>query len=143
MSLWTIAWSYIWNRKLTTCLTIMSVALGVSLIYSVLTLREETRKRFEEEGQAFDVVVGAKGSPLQLVLNTVSTATPGSCLLRLISAMTSTPLITATPNSEMNPTAAETLRLIFRASSMPTVLPPISPVPIMRLRMSSRSPIEK
>ena len=69
MSLWHIAWSYLWNRKLTTCLTILSVALGVALIYSVLTLREETRKRFEEEGQSFDVVVGAKGSPLQLVLS--------------------------------------------------------------------------
>ncbi len=69
MSLWHIAWSYLWNRKLTTGLTILSVALGVGLIYSVLTLREETRKRFEEEGQSFDVVVGAKGSPLQLVLS--------------------------------------------------------------------------
>ena len=69
MSLWHIAWSYLWNRKLTTVLTVLSVALGVALIYSVLTLREETRKRFEEEGQAFDVVVGAKGSPLQLVLS--------------------------------------------------------------------------
>ncbi len=69
MSLWHIAWSYLWNRKLTTSLTILSVALGVALIYSVLTLREETRKRFEEEGQSFDIVVGAKGSPLQLVLS--------------------------------------------------------------------------
>ena len=69
MSLWRIAWCYLWNRKLTTLLTILSVALGVGLIYSVLTLREETRKRFEEEGQAFDIVVGAKGSPLQLVLS--------------------------------------------------------------------------
>ncbi len=69
MSLWHIAWSYLWNRKLTTSLTILSVALGVGLIYSVLTLREETRKRFEDEGQSFDVVVGAKGSPLQLVLS--------------------------------------------------------------------------
>ena len=69
MSLWHIAWGYLWNRKLTTSLTVLSVALGVGLIYSVLTLREETRKRFEEEGQSFDVVVGAKGSPLQLVLS--------------------------------------------------------------------------
>lgn len=71
MSLWRIAWSYLWNRKLTTCLTILSVALAVGLISAVLTLREETRKRFEEEGQAFDIVVGAKGSPLQLVLSSV------------------------------------------------------------------------
>jgi putative ABC transport system permease protein len=66
-----MAWAYLWNRKLTTILTILSVALGVALISSVLTLREETRKRFEEEGQAWDMVVGAKGSPLQLVLSSV------------------------------------------------------------------------
>lgn len=71
MTLWHIAWSYLWNRKLTTCLTIASVALAVSLISSVLTLREETRKRFEEEGMLFDIVVGGKGSPLQLVLSAV------------------------------------------------------------------------
>lgn len=71
MSLWHIAWSYLWDRKFTTCLTIMSVALGVGLITAVLTLREETRKRFEEEGQSFDLVVGSPGSGLQLVLSTV------------------------------------------------------------------------
>jgi putative ABC transport system permease protein len=71
MSLWHIAWSYLWNRKLTTCLTILSVALAVALIASVLTLREETKKRFEDDSQAFDVVVGAKGSALQLVLSSV------------------------------------------------------------------------
>ena len=71
MTLWGIAWGYLWNRKFTTFLTILSVALAVALISSVLTLREETRKRFEEEGQAFDLVVGAKGSPLQLVLSSV------------------------------------------------------------------------
>ncbi len=69
MSLWRIAWGYLWSRKLTTVLTVLSVALAVGLISAVLTLREETRKRFEEEGQAFDLVAGAKGSPLQLVLS--------------------------------------------------------------------------
>lgn len=71
MSLWHIAWGYLWNRKFTTFLTVLSVALAVALISSVLTLRDETRKRFEEEGQGFDLVVGAKGSPLQLVLSCV------------------------------------------------------------------------
>jgi len=71
MSIWFIAWSYLWNRKLTTSMTVLSVALAVGLIASVLSLREETRRRFEEEGQSFDVVVGAKGSPLQLVLSTL------------------------------------------------------------------------
>ena len=71
MSLWHIAWNYIWNRKLPSAVTVLCVALGVGLIAAVLTLRAETQRRFEEEGQAFDVVVGAKGSPLQLVLSTV------------------------------------------------------------------------
>jgi putative ABC transport system permease protein len=71
MSLWHIAWSYLWNRKLTTIMTILSVALAVGLISAVLIMREETRKRFEEEGDEFDMVIGAKGAPLQLVLSAV------------------------------------------------------------------------
>lgn len=71
MSLWHIAWNYLWSRKFTTILTIMSVALGVALISAVLTLRDETQRRFEEEQQAYDIVVGANGSPLQLVLSTM------------------------------------------------------------------------
>lgn len=69
MSLWRMAWSYLWDRKVTTCLTIFSVSLGVALISTVLTLRDETQKRFEEEKQAYDIVVGHKGSRLQLVLS--------------------------------------------------------------------------
>lgn len=71
MSLWQIAWSYLWNRKLTTVLTILSVALAVGLISSVLSLRQQLEQRFAEEGQAFDLVVGPKGSPLSLVLGSV------------------------------------------------------------------------
>lgn len=71
MTLWHISWGYLWNRKLTTSLTVLSVALAVALISSVLTLRAETEERFVRESQAFDAVIGAKGSPLQLVLSTV------------------------------------------------------------------------
>ena len=70
MSLWHIAWNYLWNRKLTTSLTILSVALGVALITAVLVLRDETERRFVEEGQAFDIVIGRE-SPLQLTLSAV------------------------------------------------------------------------
>ncbi len=66
-----ISWRYMWSKKLPSILTIISVALGVGLICSVYTLRDETKRRFEEEGQAFDIVMGPKGSPLQLVLSSV------------------------------------------------------------------------
>jgi len=71
MTIWHIAWNYLWNRKLTTILTIASVALGVGLITAVLLLRDETERRFVEEGQAFDIAIGAEGSTQQLVLSTV------------------------------------------------------------------------
>jgi putative ABC transport system permease protein len=71
MTIWHIAWNYLWNRKLTTILTIVSVSLGVGLITSVLLLRDETERRFVEEGQAFDVAIGAEGSTQQLVLSSV------------------------------------------------------------------------
>jgi putative ABC transport system permease protein len=72
MNLWQIAWGYLWNRKLTTVLTILSVALAVGLISAVLTLRQEVDRRFAEEGQAFDLVVGAEGrGALELVLSCV------------------------------------------------------------------------
>lgn len=71
MTLWHIAWNYLWNRKLTTFLTIVSVALGVGLITSVLLLSYEVERRFVQEGQSFDIAVGAKGSAQQLVLSTI------------------------------------------------------------------------
>ena len=71
MSLWHIAWNYLWARWFTTVLTILSVALAVGLISAILTVRNETRKRFEEEQLAYDIVVGPQGSPLQLVLNAI------------------------------------------------------------------------
>lgn len=71
MSLWHIAWNYLWNRRLTTSLTILSVALAVGLISALLTMRNETQARFIEEQQAYDVVVGPPGSPIQLTLNAV------------------------------------------------------------------------
>ena len=72
MSLWHIAWNYLWDRWFTTVLTILSVALAVGLISALLTVRNETRKRFEEEQSAYDIVGGGRqGSPLQLVLNAI------------------------------------------------------------------------
>lgn len=71
MSLWRIAWRYLWSRPLVAALTLAGVALGAALIAGVLTIRRETERVFLDEGAAFDLVVGAKGSPLQLVLSSV------------------------------------------------------------------------
>ena len=71
MSLWRMAWRYLWARALVTVLTLTGIALGTSLICSVLTLRRESEAGFLQESGQFDLAVGAKGSPLQLVLSSI------------------------------------------------------------------------
>ena len=71
MSLARIAWRYLWSRPLITMAAVTGIALGVALICTVLTLRRETEASLKREAGLFDLVVGAKGSPLQLVLSTV------------------------------------------------------------------------
>lgn len=71
MSLWRMAWRYLWGRALVTALTLTGIALGAALIASVLTLRRESEAGFLRESGQFDLVTGAKGSPLQLVLSSV------------------------------------------------------------------------
>ena len=71
MTLTRIAWRYLWSRPVITIAAVTGIALGVALISAVLTLRRETEASLKREAGLFDLVVGAKGSPLQLVLSTV------------------------------------------------------------------------
>ena len=71
MNLPRIAWRYLWSRPIITIAAVTGIALGVALICAVLTLRRETEASLKREAGLFDLVVGAKGSPLQLVLSTV------------------------------------------------------------------------
>ena len=59
------------QRALSTWLTLLSVALGTGLGVALLTLQREGGKLFGQSEFGYDLVVGAKGSPLQLVLNSV------------------------------------------------------------------------
>ena len=59
------------QRALGTWLTLLSVVLGVGLGVSILILRREARQLFGQSEYGYDVLVGNKRSPLQLVLNTV------------------------------------------------------------------------
>jgi len=71
MSLWRMAWRYLWGRALVTVLTLTGIVLSAALICSVLTLRRESEAGFLRESGQYDLVVGAKGSPMQLVLSSV------------------------------------------------------------------------
>jgi putative ABC transport system permease protein len=59
------------QRALATWLTGASVALGVALAVAILLIKQGVQQRFEQGTLGYEMIVGAKGSPLQLVLNTV------------------------------------------------------------------------
>ncbi len=59
------------QRALSTWLTMLSVVLGVALASAIMILRRESAKLFGQTDYGYDVLVGAKASPLQLTLNTV------------------------------------------------------------------------
>lgn len=59
------------QRALSTWLTILSVTLGVALVVAIMILRREGQALFGQTDYGYDVLIGPKGSPLQLVLNTV------------------------------------------------------------------------
>jgi putative ABC transport system permease protein len=72
MTLLGIAWRNIRQRLLTSLLTALSLALGVALVVATLVTGGIVKQAFESgSGLGYNMIVGAKGSPLQLVLNSV------------------------------------------------------------------------
>ncbi|MCC7085217.1 MAG: ABC transporter permease [Pirellulales bacterium] len=72
MSLWKIAWRSIQQRSLASSLTGFSMALGVALVVAVLVMSGVIKQSFQSgPGLGYNMIVGAKGGSLQLVLNTV------------------------------------------------------------------------
>jgi putative ABC transport system permease protein len=72
MTLFGIAWRNIRQRPLTSALTALSLALGVALVVATLVTANIVKQAFASgSGLGYNLIVGAKGSPLQLVLNSV------------------------------------------------------------------------
>lgn len=59
------------QRALSTVMTAIAISLGVALVVAITCLRQQARDNFDRVAASYELVVGAKGSPLQLVLNTV------------------------------------------------------------------------
>jgi putative ABC transport system permease protein len=60
--------AYLLARPLTTLLTVMLVALGIATAVIVTLVTRQLEARLVRDAVGIDLVVGAKGSPLQLVL---------------------------------------------------------------------------
>jgi len=91
MSLLGIAWRNIRQRTFTSGLTALSMALGVALVVATLVTGGIVKQAFESgAGLGYNMIVGAKGSPLQLVLNSVWSVlffgmqNPGGALIEIV-----------------------------------------------------------
>jgi len=72
MSAWLrLALASAWNRRLSLGLTLLSVILAATLLLSVERIRQAARDSFAQSVSGSDLVVGARTSPVQLVLYSV------------------------------------------------------------------------
>lgn len=67
----TLALAYLRDRPLTTALNVLLLAISVAMLVLLLQFGEQARDRLARDAQGVDLVVGAKGSPLQLILSSI------------------------------------------------------------------------
>ncbi len=66
-----IAWKNIWFKPLNTALSIILLTASVAIITLLILLQEQFEKKFSDNIDGIDIVLGAQGSPLQLILSSV------------------------------------------------------------------------
>jgi len=68
MNLIILVWNYLKARPLNTAINIILLALGIAVIAILLLFNRQLEEKITDNARGIDLVVGAKGSPLQLIL---------------------------------------------------------------------------
>jgi putative ABC transport system permease protein len=71
MSIQQLIWNYLKAKKLNTGLNILLLSLGISMITLLILFNNQLEEKITNNSKGIDLVVGAKGSPLQLILCSV------------------------------------------------------------------------
>ena len=71
MNLFKISWANLVNKPLNSFLSALLMTLGIGLISLLLLLNKQLDDQFRRNLKGIDMVVGAKGSPLQLILSSI------------------------------------------------------------------------
>ena len=95
MNMLRLALAYARRRPLSTLLVVVMLALGVATVALTLLIARELEARLTRDAAGIDLVVGAKGSPLQIVLAGVYHADvpPGNIPLAAIATLRRNPLV--------------------------------------------------
>ena len=89
------AWRYLWSRPLGAALNVLLLSLGLASITFLLLVSHQLSQVFQRDLAGIDVVVGAKGSPMQLILSGVLhvDVPPGNVPLQAVQALRQNPLV--------------------------------------------------
>ena len=90
------AWRYLWARPLGAALNVLLLGLGLASITFLLLVGHQLNQAFVRDLAGIDVVVGAKGSPMQLILSGVlhvDVPPPGNVPLQAVQALAKNPLV--------------------------------------------------
>jgi putative ABC transport system permease protein len=71
MNLLKLSWKYLIAKPLSTALNILLLALGLAIITVLILVQDQFENKMTKDAEGVDLVVGAKGSPLQLILSSV------------------------------------------------------------------------
>ncbi len=71
MNVFYISWKSIKKKRLSSFLSILLIAFGVGLLSLLIQFNKQFSEQFQKNQAGIDLVVGAKGSPLQLILNSM------------------------------------------------------------------------
>jgi len=71
MNILRLSWKNILNKPLNLILNLVLFSLGVGLISLLLLVNVQLEEKFEKNFAGIDLVIGAKGSPLQLILSSL------------------------------------------------------------------------
>jgi putative ABC transport system permease protein len=95
VSIFRLALAYARRRPLSTALVVLLLAIGVATVTLTLLVSRELDSRLTRDAAGIDLVVGAKGSPLQIVLAGVYhvDVPPGNIPLKAIETLRKNPLV--------------------------------------------------
>ncbi len=90
-----LSWRYLWARPLAALLNVLLLGLGLASITFLLLVAHQVERAFDRDLAGIDVVVGAKGSPMQLILSGVLhlDVPPGNVPLAAVNALKKNPLV--------------------------------------------------
>ena len=90
-----LAFHYLWARPLAAALNLLLLTLGLASMTFLLLVGHRLDQAFERDLAGIDVVVGAKGSPLQLILAGVfhMDVPPGNVPLKAVEALKAHPQV--------------------------------------------------